>query len=163
MLITSCKLPPSKNEMMAPEAHNDQEPFTNPPSGNLAFQSRLADASLFSGYKEDNLKARKTGQRQRLRDDGVMAQPARCWHGHSFYCSRCILNWPALEERLFNSWVYTLSLSSRQQSSKGFRDALCSQWHRDKSRWSQSNRLSRRGAVVFHKGQGQVLNTPNVF
>lgn len=51
------------------------QPFTNSPSGNVAFQSRLADASLFSHYKEDNLKARKAGQRQRR------ALPPAGWWG----------------------------------------------------------------------------------
>lgn len=63
-----------KKKMMAPRHIMTSQPFTNPPSGNLAFQSRLADASLFSRYKDDNLKARKTGQRQQR-----APRPAGLW------------------------------------------------------------------------------------
>lgn len=50
---------------MAPRYIMTSQPFTNSPSGNPAFRSRLADASLFSRYKGEDLKARKTGQGQR--------------------------------------------------------------------------------------------------
>lgn len=62
------KLKKEKNG--GPKAHSDQPTTHRFISGKLAFQSRLAEASLFSGCKDEDLKARKTGQRQ---------QPAGGW------------------------------------------------------------------------------------
>lgn len=46
-------------KITAPRRIMTDQPFTNPPSGTRAFQSRPADASLFSRYKEEDLKARQ--------------------------------------------------------------------------------------------------------
>lgn len=49
----------NNNKMMAPRHIMTSQPFTNSPSGNLAFQSRLADTALFSGYKKRQLESKE--------------------------------------------------------------------------------------------------------
>lgn len=73
-----------KKKITAPRRVMTGQPFTNPPSGSLLPQSRLADASLFSRYKGGDLKARRTGQRQRRGTAGPRLRERGAGSGAAF-------------------------------------------------------------------------------
>lgn len=157
MLITSCKLPPpnlrgkkKKNKMMAPRHIMTSQPFTNSPSGNLTFQSRLANTALSSGYKK---------RQRQSKENGTEAAKQAGWWGDGSGSTELVRSLLLLFLMYFKlsstrKDVFLIAEFTHfpwQQSSKRFSVTLWSQWHRYKFRWSQSNRLSRRSTVDTYK------------
>lgn len=147
MLITSCKLPPSAGLEKKKKKSRKWRPWGTSWAAiqkstfwECCVSGEAGDAAAFLWLwrrqlerKENRENRENKAELHGQQDFGVMVQ---CWHRHSFYCSRWILNGAVLEKRFFNSCISTLSLSFRVQRGS----ELCSQWHRDKSRGRQSNR-----------------------
>ncbi|TFK08896.1 tripartite motif-containing protein 14 [Platysternon megacephalum] len=135
------------------------QPFTNSPSGSLAFQGRLADASLFSHYKEELLESKENSATSETisaaaegRTMEVIARLTQDFHKLLFYCSRCVLNFRAPEERPFNSYVLVICCTTIVKRSKRFRAELYSQLHQCKSRLipQKSNELTPLKSLGVH-------------